>query len=67
MRVITSSVSIVVGVMAMTQAPVNPDIPVTPLALLLTVGLVVINVVIVLDSILDNLLDHRLEHHKGGE
>ena len=61
LRCVMAGVSVVIGVAAMATPPANPDLPVSPLALLITVGLFLINLIIVIDSILDNILNQRAE------
>jgi hypothetical protein len=61
MRSVMAGVTVGIGVSAMLTPPANPDVPVSTLALLITGGLFLINLIIVIDSTLDSILNARAE------
>jgi hypothetical protein len=70
LRMVIHSISIAIGSLAMLTPPATPHPQITPVAIILTFGLFMINIITILQSVLDRQLRHlveRLEYQEGGE
>lgn len=58
-RLAVHCISVIIGIIAMSTPPVNPDVPITRLSIVLSSGLILISVLLVIASITTRLTRNR--------